>query len=232
MNHSKLLACLFAAGVLSAQTPGEEMGKIQVFVDSTSFQAYDLASVGGYTFSDKAKEQVGVGLRLIMPFPEAPNWDLELGGRFPEKSKFQLNATGGGASVNNTSTDLHYSWWGVGVGYSLRPSAAFEVGFHLEGRGENLKVAGTTYATNAGIPSTYPAAQSVTFWRPWARISAEFAIPTQKTWTPYFGADVSGALKKTDQKGIQLLTDSIHDDTTLKSMAPRWNASVYAGLRF
>lgn len=232
MRKLKLFGCLLAPALLCAQATGGETAKVQIFADSTTFHSYDLASVGGYTFSDKAKEQVGVGMRFILFFPDAPNWDIELGGRFPQKTKFQLNASGGGVLVDNTHTDLRYSWWSLGMGYSLRPSSYFEVGFHLEGRGENLKVDGATYATSGGVLSSYPASQSVSFWRPWARISADISIPTQKGWTPYFGADVSGALKNTSQKGIQLLTDGIHDDTMLKSMAPRWNASVYAGIRF
>lgn len=232
MRKSFLFGCLFAPALMFAQSTDSGTAKVQVFVDSASFHAYDLASVGGFTFEDKAKEQVGVGLRCLLAFPETPNWDLEFGGRFPQKSKFQLNAAGGGTLVDNTHVDLRYSWWSLGVGYSLRPSSSFEVGFHLEGRGENLKVDGTTYAINGGVLSSYPASQSVTFWRPWARISADVSFPTRSGWAPYVGADVSGALKNTSQDGIQLLTDGIHDNTMLKSMAPRWNASVYVGARF
>lgn len=135
--------------------------------------------------------------------------------------------------MDNTATKLRYSWWSVGLGYALRPASTFEIAFHLEGKGENLKVEGTTYATSGGVTAAYPAAQGVNFWRPWGRVSAEFSLPSSgRAWTPYFGADVSAALKNTSQDQIQLLSDAIHSDTTLKSMAPRWEASVYLGIQF
>lgn len=225
---------MLVSSLLTAQSTFDEpKSKIQLFVDTTSFHEYDLASIGGYLFKDKAKEQVGIGLRLGVNLPETSNWSLELGGRVPQRSKFQLNGSGGGWSVDNTATKLRYSWWSLGLGYALRPSSAFELAFHLEGRGENLKVEGATYATSAGVTTAYPASQSVNFWRPWGRISAEFSLPAGgRTWTPHFGVDVSASLKNTKQDQIQLLSDSIHNDTTLKSMAPRWEASVFAGIQF
>lgn len=235
MVKSKLAVLILVnASILVAQSGERDpQGKVQLFVDTTSFHAYTLAGINNYIFNDKAKDQLGLGIRLAAELPEAINWSLEFGGRLPKHSKFQLNGSGGGVTVDNTSTNLRYSWWAIGLGYALRPANTFEMAIHLEGRGENLKVDGITYATVGGIITSYPAAQGVNFWRPWARISAEVTPFSGKGgWAPYFGADVSGALKNTRQDQVQLLSDSIHNDTTLKSMAPRWEASVYAGIRF
>ncbi|WP_243295251.1 hypothetical protein [Geothrix mesophila] len=234
MKWKSALLIALGPGFLAAQSPAQEArGKVQIFVDSTTFHDYTLASVNNYVFIDKAKDQVGIGLRFVADFPDAPNWGLELGGRLPQRSKFQLNGSGGGWTIDNTETKLRYSWWSVGLGYALRPSSSFEIAFHLEGRGENLKVEGATTATSGGVATQYPASQGVNFWRPWVRISAEFSLPSSgRAWAPHFGADVSGALKNTTQDGVQRLSDSIHSDTTLKSMAPRWEASIYAGIQF
>ena len=82
------------------------------------------------------------------------------------------------------------------------------MGAGLEYRAEKLDVEG----------------ESTTYNRPWIRANIGYAIPSPLV-KPFFGLEVAFPLTSTSNK-----FDSI--ENTLKSMAPKNQIGIYAGIRF
>jgi hypothetical protein len=119
--------------------------------------------------------------------------------------KSGVSATLGGVAEGK-GTDFKQSHWAVGAMFNFK--AVVAVGAGLEYRAEKLELLN----------------ESTTYNRPWARLNAGYAIPSPLV-KPFFGVEVAFPLTNTSNK-----FDSI--ENTLKSMAPKNQFGLYAGIRF
>jgi len=124
---------------------------------------------------------------------------------YQPESKTALKPTLGGVP-SGTPAELKQSHWSVGAMFNFK--AVVAVGAGLEYRAEKLDVEG----------------ESTTYNRPWIRANIGYAIPSPLV-KPFFGLEVAFPLTSTSNK-----FDSI--ENTLKSMAPKNQIGIYAGIRF
>jgi hypothetical protein len=124
---------------------------------------------------------------------------------YQPESKTTVKATLGGAP-SGIPEDLKQSHWSVGAMFNFK--AVVAVGAGLEYRAEKLELQG----------------ESTTYNRPWARLNLGYAIPSPVV-KPFIGVEVAFPLTTTSNK-----FDSI--DNVLKSMAPKNQFGIYAGIRF
>ena len=124
---------------------------------------------------------------------------------YQPETKTTINATLGGALSTNMG-DFKQSHWSVGAMFNFK--AVVAVGAGLEYRAEKLEGEGS----------------NTTYNRPWVRLNAGYAIPSPLV-KPFFGVEVAFPLINTSNK-----FDSA--ENVLKSMAPKNQFGLYAGLRF
>jgi hypothetical protein len=119
------------------------------------------------------------------------------------------------------------SYWSLGGAYMPKLGPNGTLGLHLEGRGETMSLQGQAKVNGV----IWPQSISVTFLRPWARVSADYTFShVGATIHPYLGVDASVALTRTSQTMVPDYTNM--DNRTVQSMAPRYSYAAYAGLRF
>ena len=124
---------------------------------------------------------------------------------YQPESKTTINSTLGGAP-SGTPSDFKQSHWSIGAMFNFK--AVVAVGAGLEYRAEKLEAEG----------------ESTTYNRPWIRANIGYAIPSPMV-KPFFGVEVAFPLTNTSNK-----FDSI--ENVLKSMAPKNQIGLYAGIRF
>jgi len=124
-------------------------------------------------------------------------------GHQPE-AKTTINVTLGGTPQGQE--DFKQSHWSVGAMFNFK--AVVAVGAGLEYRAEKLETLN----------------ESTTYNRPWARLNVGYAIPSPVV-KPFIGVEVAFPLTTTSNK-----FDTI--ENTLKSMAPKSQVGIYAGVRF
>lgn len=214
-----LCTLALAACSLAAQEVGALDARIQAYGELTRPTAFNLTSATTPA-SDQADRQLGFGLRLLGELPYTNGWYYELGGRFDSSSKLGYNSV----AMDNTHVTVAYSYWSAGAAYlwSMGPAT---LGAHAEARGEAIRIEGTQF--KGGTGSTV--SQSSTYVRPWVRISLDVTLGTGKI-RPFVGGDLGVAVTKTNQKVEAALPTM--DERSLRSMAPKASASLYAGLRF
>ena len=67
------------------------------------------------------------------------------------------------------------------------------------------------------------------YFRPWVRVSLDVKLRTGSFYT-VVGADAGFAGFKANQRVIPPMSQM--DDQTMRSMAPTWSGSLYAGVQF
>lgn len=219
MKTLSTLALALAACTLSAQEVGALDARIQAYAELTRPSAFNLSSAGA-PVTDQADRQAGFGLRLLGELPFTNGWYYELGGRFDSSSRLGYNT----AAMNNTDVTVSYSYWSAGAAYlwNLGPAT---LGAHAEARGEAIRLQGTQFKDGTGAQVS----QSSTYVRPWVRLSLDFTFGSGGV-RPFVGADVATAVTKTNQTVASSLPSM--DERSLRSLAPKASATVYAGVRF
>jgi hypothetical protein len=221
---TSLLILALAAGSLAAQDAVTDR-RLQLFLEYSAPTEITMAP----GTKDKPKAQTGVGFRFLGEIAGAPGLYYELGGMFDSSSTFRFNGTTSGGTLDLTNAKLTNSYWSVGAAYLWKLGASGSFGLHLEGRGEFLRLQGEAAGTYlATTPQSLD--HSTTYLRPWLRASADVTFAAGKPVRPFVGLDGSFALLKTGQTRVPDYTDL--DDRTVKSLAPRYSGSVYAGVRF
>jgi hypothetical protein len=119
--------------------------------------------------------------------------------------KSSVSASLGGVREGNVA-DFKQSYWSLGAMFNFK--AVVAVGAGLEYRAEKLDMLD----------------ESTTYNRPWARLNVGYAIPSPVV-KPFIGVEVAFPLTSTSNK-----FDTV--ENTLKSMAPKSQFGIYAGLRF
>ena len=227
MKSISILAAILATGALSAQDSSNNLNaRIILFAESIQTRGILL----GQGVEDKADRQTGPGLRFMGRFAEDSRWNWELAGRFQSSAHMVTNRNIASAPPANildaTKVKVDYSYWSVGAGYVLPVGDNVDLGMHLEGRAETINPKGTYSTTNGG--TGYIDAMAV-YWRPWVRLSLDVKLRTGPFYT-VVGADAGFAGFKTNQRVIPPMSQM--DDQTMRSMAPTWSGSIYAGVQF
>ena len=222
-----MTAALLAGSLLVAQADDAKgRGRILVFGELNQTEPILL----GAGVKDQPERQAAPGIRVMGAVTENGRWFYELAWRFDSAARMTTNrdisSTPPANVLDVTKTKVHYTYWSVGAAYLMPLGEHVTLGFHLEGRGETINPKGTYSSTNGGTSSID--AHTV-YFRPWGRVSIETAFRTGPCHT-ILGLDAGLAGYNTDQKKIVPM--SVIDTDTLRAMAPKWGASVYAGISF
>jgi hypothetical protein len=224
VKATSLLIMAIAAGSLAAQDAALDK-RVQLFLEVNAPTEIDMAP----GTRDKPKSQTGLGIRFLGEIAGAPGLYYELGGMFDSTSNFGFNGTTSGGTLDLTNAKFSNSYWSAGMAYLWKMGESGSFGLHLEGRGEFLRLQGQ--ATGTALAATPQGLDhSTTYLRPWVRASADVTFAPGKPVRPFVGLDGSFALIKTGQSRVPDYTNI--DDRTVKSLAPRYSGSVYAGVRF
>lgn len=131
---------------------------------------------------------------------------------------FQITAgfqpkTETGIDISKGSTSEKYQQQHMSLGVMFNFKAVVAVGAGIEYRQEKLNI------TNSGFGDT-------TYNRPWLRANLGYAIPSPIV-KPFFGLEVAVPLTSTSVD-----TNTENADNLLRSMAPKLQVGLYAGIRF
>lgn len=227
MKPQCLMMAMLVVGALPAQDATNSLNaRIIFFGESIQTRGVQL----GPGVEDQADRQTGPGLRLMGRFADDSRWNWELAGRFQSSARMVTNRDIASAAPANildaTKVKVDYSYWSVGAGYLLPLSNAVDFGIHLEGRAETINPKGSYSTTNGG--TGYIDAMAV-YFRPWVRVSLDVKLRTGSFYT-VVGADAGFAGFKANQRVIPPMSQM--DDQTMRSMAPTWSGSLYAGVQF
>ena len=227
MKSISILAAILATGALSAQDTSSGLSpRVLLFGESIQTRGIQL----GPNAEDKADRQTGPGIRIMSRFADDSPWNWELAARFQSSARMVTNRDIASAPPANildaTKVKVDYSYWSVGAGYILPLSNAVDFGIHLEGRAETINPKGSYSTTNGG--TGYIDAMAV-YFRPWVRVSLDVKLRTGSFYT-VVGADAGFAGFKANQRVIPPMSQM--DDQTMRSMAPTWSGSLYAGVQF
>ena len=229
MKISSILIMALAAGALGAQDAPKLDQRIQVFAELTRPSQITVAT--NPTLNDQPSRQTGVGIRFQGEIASAPNWYYELGGMFDATSYFTLSGVlpDGVTTLDLTDAKFTDSYWSLGMAYLSKPNENLSLGAHLEGRGEYLRLQGGVAGTNFNPPVQLD--HSTTYLRPWVRGSVDYTFTgVGSSAHPYLGLEGCLAVLKTSQTRVPDFTNL--DDRTVKALAPKYSAAVYAGIRF
>ena len=234
MKSISILAAILATGALSAQDSANNLNaRVILFGESIQTRGILL----GQGVEDKADRQTGPGLRVMGRFAEGSRWNWELAGRFQSSARMVTNRVINAPPytpenpanvLDATKVKVDYSYWSVGAGYVLPLGDNVDFGLHLEGRAETINPKGSYTQTGRAGGTGYIDAMAV-YFRPWVRLSLDVKLRTGSFYT-VVGADAGFAGFKTNQRVIPPMSQM--DDQTMRSMAPTWAGSIYAGIQF
>ena len=199
-----LAAQSFEAGVLYTWNPS----KAQNFPDPSS-NAYEI----------KANTWKATGLRFGYNFVQIGPMEIQGNAtvQFSNKQDVVLK-------VNGTTLPFgwqdEYKYWAVGA--AVNWNFLVRLGVGLEYRSEKLNF------TDAIAPQYN---KSTTYGRPWMRATAGFTFPTPVV-KPFIGVEVGLPLTTTSVSYADLSGLNPDIDKLNKSMAPKAQYGIYAGVRF
>lgn len=228
MRMARIAAAALAAGALHAQGGTEPDKRFQLFVEQSQPSNLVITSSAAQV-QDRPGTLNGIGFRMMGEIPGAPGLYFEGGGRFNSSSRFRFNGSvPGGGALDLRNLKFSDSYWSVGAAYLVQPSAQLSFGLHLEGRGEYLRLRG---GFDSSLVGSLPVYKTVTYLRPWARVSADLTFTGIGTLAhPFLGVDLSGTPMKTTQPQVP---DPTHPDARfVKALAPQWAYGAYLGVRF
>lgn len=159
-------------------------------------------SVNDFGPEVKVDSKTVVGLRAGYSIVDLGPALLQITAGYQPESKSAIKV--GGFGVVN---DYKQSHWSVGAMFNFK--AVVAIGAGLEYRSEKL---------TADVDST-------TYGRPWARVNAGLAFPSPLV-KPFIGLEVAVPLVS---KSFDVAAS---DSENLKSLAPKMQIGIYAGLRF
>ena len=231
MKTLSILASALTAASLCAQAPTDNLDvRVHLFGDWSRARQFTYTETNNSEVKDQAEGQAGFGIRFMGELPGTTNWYYEFGGRLESTAKLGFDGavpTGQGNNTTQLNTkhiSFKYSYWSLGGAYLWNLGAGFDLGLHLEARGEKLSLTGDE-VRDGNVSNSVDA--SVNYLRPWARLSADYTFQVGHA-RPFVGMDAAVAMTKTSQEKAE----SQIGDRTLKSMAPQAAVSVYFGLHF
>jgi hypothetical protein len=225
-----LLTLALATGTLLAQEAPRLDARFQAFAEM-SWPTSIVVAQAPNSVSNAPGSQTGIGFRFLGELASAQNFYYELGGMFDATSYFTLSGVlpDGVTTLDLTDAKFTDSYWSLGMAYLSKPNENLSLGAHLEGRGEYLRLQGGVAGTNFNPPVQLD--HSTTYLRPWVRGSVDYTFTgVGSSAHPYLGLEGCLAVLKTSQTRVPDFTNL--DDRTVKALAPKYSAAVYAGIRF
>ena len=198
-----LAAQSFEAGVLYTWSPG----KAQDF------------SGGGNAFEIKADTWKAAGLRFGYNFVSVGPMEFQGNATVQFNNKQNLNLSVNGTNANAGWTE-EYKYWAVGA--AVNWNFLVRLGVGLEYRSEKLNF-------TDGLAPMYNG--SATYNRPWIRGTVGFTIPAPVV-KPFIGAEVAFPLTTTSVTYADIGGLNPDIDKLNRSVAPKAQYGIYAGIRF
>lgn len=179
--------------------------EVGLFVGQQQYPSPHMDVAPGTTLKVEADNKTVVGARFGYSVVDFGPVLLQLTAGYQPESKSTLKATLAGTPMGEG--ELKQSHWSAGAMFNFK--AVIAVGAGLEFRSESLKESG---------------GDSTTYNRVWARVNAGYAFPTPLV-KPFIGIEAAFPLssKSNDFSGTAEL---------LKSLAPKSQIGIYAGIRF
>lgn len=198
-----LAAQSFEAGVLYTWSPG----KAQTVTN------------GGISSEIKADTWKAAGLRFGYNFVHIGPMEIQGNATIQFNNKQNVLVNGQSASAPGSITE-EYKYWAVGA--AVNWDFLVRLGVGLEYRSEQLHFNQSYGGVNNFDGST-------TYGRPWIRGTAGFTIPTPVV-KPFIGIEAAFPITSSSVTYQDLVNSDIN--TLNKSLAPKAQYGIYAGVRF
>ncbi|HEU4952630.1 MAG TPA: hypothetical protein VFT46_11820 [Holophagaceae bacterium] len=211
----KTLALLALAGALPLAAQSFEVGALYTWNPGHA----NTVSVGGPSSEIKADTWKAAGLRVGYNFVSVGPMEFQGNATMQFNNKQDITVNGQSAPAPGSFTE-EYKYWAVGA--AVNWNFLVRLGVGLEYRSERLHF----NQSYAGV-TQYDGA--TTYGRAWVRGTAGFTIPAPFV-KPFIGAEVAFPLSTKSLTADDLLTNNI--DNLNKSLAPKAQYGIYAGIRF
>ncbi|WP_243319908.1 hypothetical protein [Geothrix sp. SG200] len=179
--------------------------EVGLFVGQQQYPSPHMDVAPGTTLNVEADNKTVVGARFGYSVVDFGPVLLQLTAGYQPESKSTLKATLAGTPMGES--ELKQSHWSAGAMFNFK--AVIAVGAGLEFRSESLKESG---------------GDSTTYNRVWARVNAGYAFPTPLV-KPFIGIEAAFPLSSKSN-------DFASAADLLKSLAPKSQIGIYAGIRF
>lgn len=212
----KTLALLALASALPLAAQSFEAGVLYTWSPS---KAQNFSDTGGTAFEIKADTWKAAGLRFGYNFVHIGPMEIQGNAtmQFSNKQNVALKVNG---TAQPFGWQDEYKYWAVGA--AVNWNFLVRLGVGLEYRSEKLNF-------TDGISPIYN--KSTTYGRPWMRATAGFTIPAPVV-KPFIGVEVGLPLTTTTVTYSDLSGLSPDIDKLNKSLAPKAQYGIYAGVRF
>ena len=210
----KTLALLALASALPLAAQSFEVGALYTW-NPTKGQTI---TAGPNSEEIKADTWKAAGLRFGYNFVSIGPMEIQGNATMQFNNTQNIGIKVNGTTVPSPGITEDYKYWAVGA--AVNWNFLVRLGVGLEYRSESLKLTDPLDGVN---PST-------TYGRGWIRGTAGFTIPAPIV-KPFIGAEVAFPLS-TKSLAISDLSPSPNWDNFNKSMAPKAQYGLYAGIRF
>ncbi|MBS1767718.1 MAG: hypothetical protein JST05_10010 [Acidobacteria bacterium] len=210
----KTLALLALASALPLAAQSFEVGALYTW-SPTKAQTLTLGSNSKEIKADTFK---AAGLRFGYNFVSIGPMEFQGNATMQFNNSQDITVKKNGTAQPTVGLKEDYKYWAVGA--AVNWNFLVRLGVGLEYRSESLKLTDPIDGVN---PST-------TYGRGWIRGTAGFTIPAPFV-KPFIGAEVAFPLS-TKSLSLSDLTPSPNWDNFNKSMAPKAQYGIYAGIRF
>ena len=207
----KTLALLALASSLPLAAQSFEVGALYTWNPSKA----QTVTVGSLSQEIKADTWKAGGLRFGYNFVSIGPMEVQGNATYQFKNSQDI-LTNGNAAGPGIKED--YNYWAVGA--AVNWDFLVRVGVGLEYRSEKL---------DFHQPGTSFDNHSTTYGRPWIRGTAGFTIPVPLV-KPFIGVEAAFPLTSTSLTYQDLASGNV--DTLNKSIAPKAQYGIYAGIRF
>jgi len=205
----KSLALLALAGALPLAAQSFEAGVLYTWNPSKT----QTISAGSTSADLKADTWKAAGVRFGYNFVSIGPMEVQGNATYQFKNTQNLLVNG-----NNANATEEYNYWAVGA--AVNWDFLVRVGVGLEYRSEKLNF------TDNPAPQFN---KSTTYGRPWIRGTAGFTIPVPVV-KPFVGIEAAFPLTTTSLTAQDLANNDV--DKLNKSIAPKAQYGIYAGIRF
>lgn len=197
-------ATRLAFGLLTLTPLAAQPFEVGLFLGRQRYNTFRRDAAPGLTVETDTGDKTFAALRLGYTLGSRGAYDFQATLGYQPETTARTEVKVSGASMG--SGDLKHSAWMAGFGMNLRATLVYSLG--LEYRHEKLSDGST----------------DATYGRPWIRGGMGYMLPASAV-KPFLGLEVALPLATTNN-------DVASPEAILKSLAPSWQAGVYAGLRF
>ena len=211
----KTLALLAFASALPLAAQSFEAGVLYTWNTPKS----ETVTVGSSSAEFKPDTWKAAGLRFGYNFYRNGAMEIQGNATIQFNNSQDLNVSQLGTTAKLGSED--YKYWAIGA--AVNWNMAVRVGVGLEYRSEGLKFADALAPQYNG---------STTYGRPWLRGTLGWNIPTGGPVTPFIGVEAGLPLTSTSLSYTDIAGSNPDIDKLNKSLAPKGQYGIYAGVRF